>query len=161
MVPSGNWQLASINEKSMVTLVFLLFNCRYGALPSVFIPKHSTLRIKSLRLLLFCLLSKIKIPVFEAGAGWLNYLELVSVTSTKQLILTQPKPDNHVIGAFKLDFSFQCRLCQYKAGDLSGVYRHYENSHGYRGKREDVLVDQVWICIQLPLVMKEPSSHKR
>ena len=28
--------------------------------------------------------------VFEAGAGWLNYLELVSVTSAKQLTLTQP-----------------------------------------------------------------------
>jgi hypothetical protein len=34
-------------------------------------------------------------------------------------------------------------MCKYKAGDLSGVYRHYENSHGFRGKREDVLVDQV------------------
>ena len=86
-------------------LSLILFACRYGAPPSVFIPKHSTLRIKSLLLLLFCLLSKIKIPVFEAGAGWLNYLKLVSVTSTKQLVLTQPKPYRSIKAWFFLSVS--------------------------------------------------------
>ena len=51
-----------------------------------------------------------------------------------------------ILSASRRILTLQCRLCKYKAGDLSGVYRHYENSHGFRGKRDDVVVDQVTNC---------------
>lgn len=38
---------------------------------------------------------------------------------------------------------FKCNVCQkYAAGDLSGVYRHCQRSHGRRGTMSDVIIDQ-------------------